>query len=272
VSQVADVLRLARDLVGLARRMGGVLPVDISDLPVKALAAGIADRGDQLGLVWRLVPGTIGTPGTGGEMRVTLDGDSTSIAATSMIGRLPVGARVFVILSPPAGVHIVGFMGYDFPPSVAGEAIGRSRQIVLGTNFTISTDVMQNVTGMTFTALAGAAYEIRLRAAPAAAIVDDYKIDWTIPSGQMDRNMLYPSISYQGNDARLVTPLSMLRLQTGAAIGGGIAGNEVAHWEDIYFKCGATGGPVQLRFARNAAAGSSVTLRLNSYMIVQRYR
>ncbi len=273
---IVDVLRYARELTLLAKRMGGVVPVPAADMPLKALAEGIAERGDALGLTWQLIPATVATPGDSGEMRVTLDGDSIAVAATSMIGRLAVGARVFVILSPPAGVHIVGFLGYDFPPSVAGEAIGRPRMIVLGTQFNDSTGTLQTVTGMSFTAAANAVYEIRFRGSPAAVAADDYKIDWTVPSGAgMNRYNLFPSAAYAGNDSLAVTSFAFPRQGNAtSATGGGIsaAGGSPGHWEDIYLKTTTSGGTVQLRFARSAASGSTASLRADSYMIVQRFR
>ena len=272
---VLDVLRLAKELTGLAKRMGGVLPVDASDLPLKALAEGIAERGDSLGLTWRLIPATVSPAGDSGEMRVTLDGDSTSIAAVSMIGRLAVGARVFVILSPPAGVHIVGFLGYDFPPSVAGEAIGRSRMLVQTAVVNSSSSVFQDVPGITFTAAANASYEIRIRMSPAALPADDSKFQWVIPSGAgMDRYVLSPSPAYAGNDSTAVSSLVMARVGSGSVVVGGVAasGGAVTHQEDIYLKTVGTGGTVQLQWARSASVGSAATLRTNGYAIVQRYR
>lgn len=272
---VADVLRLARELTGLAKRMGGVLPVDASDLPLKALAAGIADRGDQLGLTWRLIPATVSPAGESGEMRVTLDGDSVAIAAVSMIGRLAVGARVFVILSPPAGVHIVGFLGYDFPPSVVGEAIGRSRMLVQTQAVNSSNTTFVDVPGLTFTAAPNASYEVRARLSPAAVPADDYKLQWVIPSGAgMDRYILSPATAYAGNVTDGITSMQMRRNGSGSVIGGGIAasGGEATHHEDCYLKTLATGGTVQLQFARSAASGATATLRTNGYVIIQRYR
>lgn len=272
---VADVLRLARELTGLAKRMGGVLPVDASDLPLKALAAGIADRGDSLGLTWRLVPATVSTPGDTGEMRVTLDGDTIPVTAVSMIGRLAVGARVFVILSPPAGVHIVGFLGYDFPPSVVGEAIGRSRMLVQTLAVNSSNTTFVDVPGITFTAAPNASYEVRVRLSPAAVPADDYKLQWVIPSGAgMDRYVLSAAPTYAGNDASVITSMMMRRNGSGSVIGGGIAasGGEATHHEDCYLKTLATGGTVQLQFARSAVAGATATLRTNGYAIIQRYR
>lgn len=272
---IADVLRLARELTGLAKRMGGVLPVDASDLPLKALAAGIADRGDQLGLTWRLIPATVSPAGESGEMRVTLDGDSVAIAAVSMIGRLAVGARVFVILSPPAGVHIVGFLGYDFPPSVVGEAIGRSRMLVQTQAVNSSSSTFVDVPGITFTAAANASYEIRIRMSPAALLGDDYKFQWVIPSGAgMDRYVLSPAPAYAGNDASAITSMMMRRSGSGSVVGGGIAavGGDATHHEDCYLKTLATGGTVQLQWARSSSSGSAATLRTNGYAIVQRYR
>lgn len=276
MSMAPEPVRREREMEALRMRFGGELPVSAEDLPVKALAAGIAERGKELGLTWQLVPATVSLPGDSGEMRVVLDGDSTPIPAVSMIGRLARDSRVFVIISPPAGVHIVGFLGYDFPPSLSGEAVGRSRMITLASQFDTTSATAVNVTGMTFTAAANAAYEIRFRGSPAAAAADDYRMDWSVPSGAaMQRHVINVGFQQSVNDVQDISHLAMGRFGNSfATLGGGItaAGGSALHVEDNYLKVGATGGAVQLRFWRSAASGGTVSLRADAYMVVQRFR
>lgn len=244
--------------------------LDPSRLPIKEIALAIAERADQLGLVWRLVPATVANPAPGGVMRVVLDGDTVPIDAVTMIGRLPVGGRVFVILSPPAGVHIVGFLGYDFPPSVSGEAVGRSRLLTLASDFNINAQVT-DVPTMLFTAAPNAGYIIQCRFSMVAQNADDCAVNWTVPSGAaMDRYYITLPIDQTAVVGDRVT---MNRVAAGTATqSAGIPGAAPSYFEDTYLRTAATGGTVQLRFGRVAAAGSTATMRSNSFFTVQRYR
>lgn len=253
---------------------------DPSTWPIKEIALAIAARGDQLGLLWHLVPATVDQPGADGVVRVICDGDTVGIDAVTMIGLVPVGARVFVILSPPAGVHIVGFLGFDFPATLPGEAIGRERLIVNQADFPRTNDTMTAVPGMSFDVVAGAIYLVRLRAAMSGAVTEDVKVNWTIPSGTTyERYLLGINPAATGNYA--ATSISLARRSTAnpsetATTGtGAVAGSTdfPGYWEDCYVKVGATPGTVQLTFARLLAAGANtVIFRGNSYMTVQRFR
>lgn len=249
---------------------------NLNNLPIKEIALAIAAHADSLGLVWRLVPGTVAPPGAGGVTRVTLDGDTVAIDAVTMIGRLPVGGRVFVMLTPPAGAHIVGFLGYDFPPSVVGEAIGRSRMISTTANFDRTSSTVAPVTGMEFTVVPNAVYEVRLRASFGGDIATDAKVSWTIPSGGMERYASGVHVGELNNYAASVVLMGRRGATTEQASatfsGGGSGSTDFSFYsEDCQLRVGATGGLVQLNFARNSGSGTA-TLRSNSYMIVQRYR
>ncbi|MFI5493563.1 hypothetical protein [Actinoplanes sp. NPDC051859] len=89
-------------------------------LPVKAIAEAVLDRARRTGLVWRLRPATV-TDTVNGTVRVRLDGDSQPIGVASMIGPVAVAARVMVLITPPAGNHIVGWAG---PPAPGGGPAG----------------------------------------------------------------------------------------------------------------------------------------------------
>lgn len=61
----------------------------------------------RLGLIWNLRPGTVVNDD---PLSVMVDGDTSSISATSMIGnRILNGARVYVLTVPPGGNFICGF-------------------------------------------------------------------------------------------------------------------------------------------------------------------
>jgi hypothetical protein len=84
------------------------------DIPVKAIAEAVLQRARRTGLLWRLRPATV-TSTAAGAVRVRLDGDTSTIRATSMIGPVADGARVMVLITPPAGQHIVGWAGTPAP-------------------------------------------------------------------------------------------------------------------------------------------------------------
>lgn len=64
----------------------------------------------RLGLTWSLNLATVAEVPTAlnPATMCIYDGDSASIGMTSMIGYLPIGARVWVIKVPPSGNYIVG--------------------------------------------------------------------------------------------------------------------------------------------------------------------
>lgn len=74
-----------------------------SELPTVIGAQELLAQAARLGLVWRLRPATV----IAGAM-VTFDGDTTPVAAVSLIGALYPGARVMCIITPPDGTFIVG--------------------------------------------------------------------------------------------------------------------------------------------------------------------
>ena len=74
-----------------------------------ASAEALVDNANRLGLTWELRPATVGLVFP--DVTVQVDGDSEFLTATSMIGKLVQGQRVFVILVPPSGIFVVGITG-----------------------------------------------------------------------------------------------------------------------------------------------------------------
>lgn len=64
----------------------------------------------RMGLMWRLLPATVYTDdsNTPSSTQIILDGDTEPTRAISMVGQVPQGARVFVMVVPPQGNYIVG--------------------------------------------------------------------------------------------------------------------------------------------------------------------
>ncbi len=247
------------------------------------LARAVQARADRLGLVWRLRPATVGAPGLDGQFRIYYDGPATGdpvlLDAVSLIGRLPEGARVMAIMSPPAGHHVIGFLGADFPANVAGEQIGRSWLVELGTDWSTapSTTTPAAVTGMVFTAAPNGRYIVRLRASNNGDTAADVKFSWTVPSGaNADRYALFLP-SGETTDAAATTFGSMRRIATDTQPAANTANSAPStqfpgYWEDILVRIGATGGSVQLMAAQNATSVTPTVVRAQSYMEITRYR
>lgn len=64
----------------------------------------------RMGLAWRLLPATVFADNTNtpSSTKVTIDGDTDPTRAISMVGQVPQGARVFLMVVPPQGNYIVG--------------------------------------------------------------------------------------------------------------------------------------------------------------------
>lgn len=247
-------------------------------LPIVDIARAIQDRAEELGLVWRLRPATVINPGPGGQVRMTYDGDSAPVDAVSLIGRLPVNARVMGMISPPAGNHIVGFLGAEFPASTTGEAIGRPYLYIHPGDSTVANSTTYaDVTGFKISIVPRAVYMARLRLTVDAPLTSDVKVRWSAPAdAAMERNALgIPSTATGSNVTSNLVQSIRRSYPTDVNIGtfGGAApGNAfVPHWEDIVITAGPTAGVCQLQAAVVAANGAGV-IRQNSTLEVQRYR
>lgn len=263
----AYMSRLAREIIE-----------QLTDVPITALLRAVQERADVLGLVWRLRPATVGAPGPSGQTRITYDGDTELVNAVSLIGRLPTGARVMGLITPPAGNHIVGFLGADFPASQALEAIGRPYLVVApAVTATLANTTYVDISGFSFTAAPRAQYLLKVRAAVGGPLGSDVKVRWTVPSGAtMNRYIVgIPSGATGSNASADISTAIRRSATTDVAVGtfgGAGPGNDfTAHWEDSLLTMSTTGGTVQLQAALLAAAGSG-SFHSGSQMEVQRYR
>lgn len=250
---------------------------------VADLTRAVQARAERLGLIWRLRPATVGAPGLDGQLRIYYDGPDTGnpvlLDAVSLIGRLPVGARVMAIMSPPAGNHVIGFLGADFPANVAGEQIGRSWLVELTSDWSTgaSNTTATAVTGMRFTGAPLGRYVVRLRASNNGDTAADVKYSWTVPAGaSADRYALFLP-SGEVTDAAATTFGSMRRAATDAQPAASTANSAPStqfpgYWEDILVRMSATGGVVQLMAAQNVTSVTPTVVRAQSYMEVTRYR
>ena len=81
-------------------------PGPAQDLAVAQVQA-IIENAQKLGLVWILRQATIVDDD---PILATQDGDTEPIAHTSIIGSVAAGQRVYVLVVPPSGNYIIGFV------------------------------------------------------------------------------------------------------------------------------------------------------------------
>lgn len=88
------------------------IPGYITQTALAAVQAAIDDAA-RLGLTWRLRPGTVGGSGVANPVRVpvVVDGDDATTKASSMVGALAAGQRVWCAQIPPAGLYVIGIIG-----------------------------------------------------------------------------------------------------------------------------------------------------------------
>jgi hypothetical protein len=79
---------------------------------VEPTVTSVAAAAAPLGLAWQMRVGTVFDGLDPAAVKIQLDGDQTGITvnATSMVGQLIGGERVYVIEVPPAGQYVVGRM------------------------------------------------------------------------------------------------------------------------------------------------------------------
>lgn len=263
--------------MGDTGRLANAWRAAFHDLPIADIARAIQDRAEELGLVWRLRPATVGAPGPSGQTRITYDGDTALVNAVSLIGRLPTGARVMGLISPPAGNHIVGFLGAEFPASIALEAIGRPWLYIAPSTIPLANTTYADMTGFKIAGVPRAQYLIRARIAVGGPLGSDVKLRWTVPSGAtMNRHIIGIPSGATGSNASADINTAIRRsagtdVATGTFGGAGPGNDFTVHWEDSLVTMGTTAGDVQLQAALLAAAGAG-SFHSGSQMEVQRYR
>lgn len=92
-----------------------------------AQTQALQENADRLGLVWKKRPATIVSPESDDPTGVTavMDGDTVAINVYSLVGFLPVGARVMCDIVPPSGIYVVGYIGAPITAPVSNIQISR---------------------------------------------------------------------------------------------------------------------------------------------------
>src|SRR5688500_9062401 len=74
-------------------------------------AKEIIAQAKRFGLTWDLRLARVTEGDAPSNITAVLDGDLTPISMVSLIGKIPVNTRVYVIAVPPSGYFIIGWTG-----------------------------------------------------------------------------------------------------------------------------------------------------------------
>lgn len=129
----------------------------------------VVQNADRLGLKWRITPGTVLTMTTDARVGIQLDTDTTPTNAASLIGPVSADARVMVLLVPPTGRYIVGWVGMSAQVPGGMIALRTSTSAEGGANATPIKDF--GLGDIRFTAVAGRRYHIGYRGRMTSAAV-----------------------------------------------------------------------------------------------------
>jgi hypothetical protein len=97
---------------GAAVRAMQLISNPMTDAMTIQLSRSLISNAERLGLIWSLRPATTVGPLADGTPRVVIDGATTPISAMSLLGFLPADVRVMVLITPPAGIHVVGVIDW----------------------------------------------------------------------------------------------------------------------------------------------------------------
>lgn len=112
--------------------MTSPFPIDAPEL-IGIGAQSIVDRAKPLGLIWTRRLATV-MDGTLPQATVILfDADTVNTVAVSMLGVLPIGARVYVDMVPPSANFITGVVASLEAPVLFGAPVNLNAALAAGT-------------------------------------------------------------------------------------------------------------------------------------------
>ena len=131
---------------------------DPSVVAATAAVKAVTENADRLGLLWQLRPATVEQIDPINGITVTIDGDKTPVTATSMIGNVYFGQRVYVLLVPPCGIFIAGFIGKPQYPLLVVDACSSNVSANIGAEAVVLTSAAARFD-------TGRCFEIRVKSA-----------------------------------------------------------------------------------------------------------
>lgn len=152
------------------------LPFATTDKQVAALVQALIERAQALGLIWRLIPGTVVVASPMNNLTVRLDGEEdVAIPVLSLTGTVRAGQRVMTLQVPPSGAYIIGGFNAGLPQgngvhvSAATQLVNNNTYIdMTGTGFTFTkqfsgTRVKMLFLGSAFSSQPGDVIEVAFR-------------------------------------------------------------------------------------------------------------
>lgn len=110
-------------------------------------AESVVASADRLGLKWSLRPASVSGGANVTAISLVLDGDGTLVNAYSLIGPLSSAARVMVMVVPPSGLYVIGYVGeqsivnsqvFRYVPASPQSATGTTLTTLVGASFTFT--------------------------------------------------------------------------------------------------------------------------------------
>jgi hypothetical protein len=227
---------------------------------------------------------TVKNPGASNMTYLELEGPQVDLDGTGKIvitGTLTDGTPPDIYLGPssygsgPISIRLEGNVevvngSLDVSGVIKNTGLGFINKV--GNQDFTNTTVLADVTGMSFTAEAGAVYKIECRFAIGGPTAADVRLAWSVPAGAiMARNILAAAAGVADNAST-----SMVNIRRGAAtqqIGGtsgGVTNDFTGWWEDTILTMDVTGGTVKLQGAQGTANVTPTRFQGDSYMIVTR--
>lgn len=143
-----------------------------ADPIVDAVVTGVDEvvkNADRLGLKWELTPATITDITDDAQIGVQLDVDVVPTNAVSLVGPVISGARVMIMLVPPTGRYIVGWIGMNAQAPGGSLGLRTSTSVEGGANATPIKDF--GLGDIKFNAITGRRYHIGYRGRMTSAAV-----------------------------------------------------------------------------------------------------
>lgn len=230
-------------------------PIELVDTAVAAVQTQAA----ELGLSWHLHQATVLDGATPSLVKLRMDGDTLASAvtfATSMVGALVVGARVFVLEVPPAGLYVVGWVGV---PAAVGAAFAYKTADETVNN----SSTLQDDDELFVEVAANAVYKLSLLAAQNSGATPGFKLNFTLPAGA---SWLLGSFDCGSSAAT-----EQFGITTGSVTGiTGVGADSLVIIDALISTANA--GTVVFQWAQNLADASNTVVRAGSSLTLTRMR
>lgn len=226
-------------------------PLGLVDTAVEAVAA----QAGPLGLAWQIRIAEVLQGDDPALVKLRLDGDATAVTfGVSMVGPLAVGARVYTITTPPAGVYVVGWTGApSFAPTFVYKTVDETVN---------GSDVLQDDDDLVLAVEATGLYRLELRAVQNSGATPAFKCAFTLPSGATWLTGSFDCGSSAANEQ-----FGLMSTTLSGVTGAGANSAVIIH---SLILVGSTAGTIQWQWAQNTANASNTIVRAGSSLLLSR--